>query len=156
MRYITYEDKHIISQIARLHESELERQNQDYQQTTLSVALREEMLLNGLYHGTDVLITHIVDDTLIGVIWGRYLKHEQKVIIEFLYVALRYRQQGIASKLKDEIERWAIEQGAEEIQGTVDAHNIMMQQLNQQKGYQVSKVIMTKKLPLNNEHNKDK
>ena len=70
MRYITYEDKHIISQIAQLHETELERQHQDYQQTTLSVALREEMLLNGLYHGTDVLITHIVDDTLIGVIWG--------------------------------------------------------------------------------------
>ena len=54
-----------------------------------------------------------------------FCSYEQKVLIEFLYVALRYRQQGIASKLKDEIEQWAIGQGAEEIQGTVDAHNII-------------------------------
>lgn len=156
MQYISYKDKSIISQIAQLHERELERQNQDYKQTTLSVALREEMLLNGLYYGTDILITQQIDGNLGGVIWGRYLKREHKVIIEFLYVAFKYRQQGIASMLKDAIEAWALTNGAKELQGTVDAHNITMQQLNKQKGYQVSKVIMTKKLPSNNEQGEDK
>ncbi|MCG7339785.1 GNAT family N-acetyltransferase [Staphylococcus sp. ACRSN] len=151
MNFIKYSDKEIISKVAQLHENELEKQEKDYKKTALSIALREEMILSGIYHGTDALIVETSNQTLIGVIWGRFLKGEQKVITEFLYVALNYRRQGIASSLKDAIEDWAIVKGASQIQGTVSAQNVLMQQLNIKKGYHMDKVIMTKNIPLSNE-----
>ncbi|WP_210236952.1 hypothetical protein, partial [Mesorhizobium sp. M4B.F.Ca.ET.200.01.1.1] len=48
-----------LNEIAEIHEQQLNEQYEQYQNTTISVALRKEMIENGLMANTDVVIIEI-------------------------------------------------------------------------------------------------
>src|SRR5699024_12157659 len=85
-------------------------QYEQYQNTTISVALRKEIIENGLMDNTDVVIIEIQQQQMIAFIWARYLKQYQKVIIEMMYVSEDYRNQGITKALKKEVQIWRSEE----------------------------------------------
>lgn len=100
MEYLKQTQQQYLNEIAEIHEQQLNEQYEQYQNTTISVALRKEMIENGLMANTDVVIIEIQQRRMIAFIWARYLKQYQKVIIEMLYVSEDYRNQGIAKVLK--------------------------------------------------------
>jgi len=151
MEQLSLTQKQYITEIAAIHESEIESQNDNYKKSRMSVALREEMIMSGLKFNTDRIWIEKEQETIIGYIWGRYLKEDNKIVIELLYVAKNYRKRGVATQLKYKVEEWGQTIGAQKIESTVTKNNIQMQQLNLKMDYQVSKVIMTKNLNVNNE-----
>lgn len=151
MEYLKQSHQQYLNEIAEIHERQLNQQYEQYQNTTISVALRKEMIENGLIANTDVVITEIQDQQMIAFIWARYLKQYQKVIIEMMYVSEDNRNQGIAKALKKEVEIWAYSRGASEIESTVVNHNHAMKNLNFKLGYYISTVTMNKRLRINNE-----
>lgn len=151
MEYLKQTQQQYLNEIAEIHEQQLNEQYEQYQNTTISVALRKEMIENGLMANTDVVIIEIQQRRMIAFIWARYLKQYQKVIIEILYVSEDYRNQGIAKVLKKEVEIWAHAKGALEIESTVVNHNNAMKDLNFKLGYHISSVTMNKRLIINNE-----
>lgn len=82
----------------------------------------------------------------IGFIWAKLEQQHKQVKIHNLFVVEAFRNQGIASRLKEEIERWAIENNASSIVTTVDSKNEAMIHINQSNGYQTEKLIMRKNL----------
>ncbi|WP_436860050.1 GNAT family N-acetyltransferase [Staphylococcus caeli] len=154
MEQLRLPQKVFIHQIATIHETELARQYNQYSCTSLSIALRVEMIEHGLKYNDDrILIETNEQNEIIAFIWARYIQNERKVLIEILFVDERFRQQHIGESLKMAIESWAIEKGAQSIEGTVAADNKAMQALNLSMGYQINSVVMTKKLIINNEDN---
>ncbi|MDH9162242.1 MULTISPECIES: GNAT family N-acetyltransferase [Staphylococcus] len=154
MKKVSYQQKDYIYEIAKIHERELERQYENYHMSSISIALREEMIERGLYYKRDIILADFEKNQLKGFIWARYEKNLDKVVIEMLYVDEQYRQQGLASRFKDAIEDWAILLGVQQIESTVAYDNIQMKNINLQRDYHISKVIMTKNLKTINEDNK--
>ncbi|MEJ7142193.1 GNAT family N-acetyltransferase, partial [Staphylococcus capitis] len=80
-----------------------------------------------------------------------YDKTLKTALIEMLYVETTHRNQGVATKLKKEIEAWARDKGAYTIESTVAYSNKKMQKMNFNMGYDMNKVVMVKNLLVNNE-----
>lgn len=151
MNRLTIKQTQYINRIAEVHEAELERQNTTYKRTKLSVALRIEMIEHGLRYSDDTILIQTQGEQLIGFIWARYDKTLKTALIEMLYVETTHRNQGVATKLKKEIEAWARDKGAYTIESTVAYSNKKMQKMNFNMGYDMNKVVMVKNLLVNNE-----
>lgn len=156
MEQLKLSEQRYLSEIAEIHEQELEQQYENYKKTTITVALRKEMIERGLKAETDIVLIEREHSQLIAFICARYLKQQEKVVVEILYVAKPYRHQGIAQSLKKEIELWAYAKGAVEIESTVANDNSIMQGFNIEQGYHIKKVIMSKRLTINNEDKSEK
>ncbi|SCS26558.1 GNAT family N-acetyltransferase [Staphylococcus caeli] len=154
MERLQLSQKDFIHQIATIHETELARQYDTYTCTSLSKALRIEMIEHGLKYNDDrIFIETNEQNEMMGFIWARYIPNERKALIEILFVHEMFRQQHIGTSLKKAVESWAIGQGAQSIESTIAADNMVMQSLNLNMGYQINSVVMSKKLIINNEDN---
>ena len=66
--------------------------------------------------------------------------------IELLFVYPKYRRQGFARQLKLVLEDWAMKEGAQTIQSTINTKNQAMLNLNHQIGYEDTHIKMKKDL----------
>jgi len=86
-------------------------------------------------------------DELVGFIWAyRKCDDEKSVMIMSLHVEPEYRNQGIASHLKKDLESWCREIGVHSVETTVHFDNKNMLELNQKLGYNAGMVCMKKML----------
>ncbi|MDH8679739.1 GNAT family N-acetyltransferase [Fusibacter bizertensis] len=87
------------------------------------------------------------EDDITGFIWGQKQENpENSVMIQSLYVEKRYRNIGVASKLKKNFEVWCQSEGINSIVTTVHYKNKNMLELNRKLGYEPGMVYMRKKL----------
>ena len=115
------------------------------------MALRYEMIISRLKYANDIILINEHAGSLKGFIWAHYEPQLKIVQIEVLYVKPDFRRQGIASKLKRDIEQWANSMDAISIESTVNKENNDMVKLNENLGYQTSHLKMSKKLKGKNE-----
>ena len=146
MKQLTTKDKSLINQMAKIQESELAQAAKQPSPSAFKIALREEMIIQRLKYSRDMILVIVHENQMNAFIWGHFDEATSGVTIEMLYVAETYRRQGIATKLKQNIELWARSIDALSIQGTVDITNEHMHKLNEHLGYRTQKVIMTKSL----------
>ncbi|MDE9752388.1 GNAT family N-acetyltransferase [Staphylococcus delphini] len=148
MILLTYEDSDYIHRVAEQHVKLLQSDPlMRTQGTQMEIALYEEMIAHRLRYAGDWL--GIVTDRekhMKGYAWAHYEPANAQVTIESLYVAPEHRQQGCATELKQQIEKWSKSKGARQIIGTVQQSNQAMLQLNEALGYRVEKYIMSKSL----------
>ena len=86
-------------------------------------------------------------DEPVGFIWAyRKSDDDKNVMIMSLHVEPEYRNQGIASQLKQNLESWCKEIGVQSVETTVHFDNKNMLELNLKLGYNAGMVCMTKKL----------
>nr|WP_232796188.1 GNAT family N-acetyltransferase [Staphylococcus canis] len=83
---------------------------------------------------------------LTAYIWAHYDQPLKQVVIESLFVHPSYRSNGVATRLKKEVEEWAKSVGAEQLVGTVRMDNHAMIELNTQLGYKKEKIVMAKRI----------
>ncbi|MCD8888650.1 GNAT family N-acetyltransferase [Staphylococcus arlettae] len=155
MKQLTTKDKSLINQMAKIQESELAQAAKQPSPSAFKIALREEMIIHRLKYSRDMILCIAHEEQMAAFIWGHFDEATTSVTIEMIYVVETYRHQGIATKLKQQIEQWAISTGALSIQGTVDITNEAMQKLNEYLGYHTQKVIMTKSLQSKHEDKKE-
>lgn len=148
MRKLTVEDIDWIETIAKIQEHHIERRELHYNATQLSIALRQDMIVQRLKHSDDMILVELRENTnhVIAFIWGHFEAVHEKVITEMLYTDPHFRGMGYAKRLKAALERWAIEKQAKSIEGTIDAKNVAMIELNKAKAYEISHVKMRKDL----------
>ncbi|PTH56731.1 GNAT family N-acetyltransferase [Staphylococcus arlettae] len=155
MKQLTTKDNSLINQMAKIQESELAQAAKQPSPSAFKIALREEMIIHRLKYSRDMILCIAHEEQMAAFIWGHFDEATTSVTIEMIYVVETYRHQGIATKLKQQIEQWAISMGALSIQGTVDITNEAMQKLNEYLGYHTQKVIMTKSLQSKHEDKKE-
>ncbi|EHJ07884.1 GNAT family N-acetyltransferase [Staphylococcus simiae] len=146
MREINISESDYLWHMATIQEHMLDKLEKHYHATSFSIALRYEMIVSRLQNGNDKIYIIEVHQQLIAFIWAHLDKVTMNVHIEMLYVNEWYRSRGLATKLKKQIEQWAIEHHARQISGTINSANKDMIALNNHLGYDVSHVIMTKYL----------
>lgn len=99
-------------------------------------------------HKTSDILCCVAKDNsqIIAFIWAEINDEDNEVLdIISLWTNKNYRGQGIATKLKIELERWAkAETNAKKISTTVNANNKSMVLLNQKLGYEINYYRMTK------------
>jgi len=105
-------------------------------QTTLS-----KMMTNKCYIR---IVQEQHSNTLIGFVWAEVF--DDHVMIISLYVKKAYRNQGIASQLKKDLETWCLNQEIYTIKTTVSYKNTNMLKLNMDLGYEPRMVHMVKHL----------
>lgn len=115
------------------------------QSLKLATSLEYEAIKRSLKYENSVLKGALVQGKCIGFIWAKYNVHDREVKIYHLFVQKMHRNKGVATALKQEIEKWAKDAGAYAIISTVHAHNETMIGLNESMGYEVEKMIMRKK-----------
>lgn len=86
------------------------------------------------------------NDEIIGFIWAEVNEDNSEVVdIISLWTSENYRGQGIATKLKIQLEDWTKNKtNAKKISTTVSAKNKAMLALNQKLGYEINSYKMTK------------
>ncbi|EIM5219579.1 GNAT family N-acetyltransferase [Staphylococcus pseudintermedius] len=148
MILLTYEDSDYIHRVATEHVKLLQSDTLIRTQgTQIEIALYEEMIAHRLRYAGDWLgIVTDREEYMKAYAWAHYEPANAQVTIESLYVDPEYRQQGYATELKQQIEKWAKSQGARQIIGTVQQSNQAMVELNEALGYRVDKYIMSKSL----------
>lgn len=146
MREINISENDYLWHIATIQEHMLDSLEDNYQATSLSIALRYEMIVSRLQHDNDKIYIIEEHQQLIAFIWAHLDKAKKSVQIEMLYVNELYRNKGLATNLKKKIELWSIENHATKISGTVNRVNEDMIALNHRLGYAVSHIVMTKYL----------
>lgn len=88
------------------------------------------------------------EDGIQGFIWAYKLKDKlNEVMILSLYVADKYRNQGVATILKEKLEEWCYDEGVSKIHTTVNYKNSKMISLNSKMGYKAGMVSMVKDIP---------
>ncbi|WIV11453.1 GNAT family N-acetyltransferase [Proteiniborus sp. MB09-C3] len=94
-----------------------------------------------------LMIAEDEQDKIQGFIWAcKQEKPQDSVMILSLYVARDYRRQGIATKLKELLEKWCRQEGIKTIHTTTHYNNHNMIVLNQKLGYVPGMVHMIKTL----------
>lgn len=92
-------------------------------------------------HKTPNILCYIAENNgdVIAFIWAEINEKDKDVLDIFsLWTDQKYRGQGIATKLKIELERWAkAETNTKKISTTVSANNKNMVLLNQKLGYEI-------------------
>lgn len=144
MRVLNKNERDYIHQIANIHEILLTETEPGYQYTSLSIALRFEMICSRLEYSNDKIYIVENDTQLCAFIWGHFNSETQTVSIELLYVEPQYRNRGLATRLKCGIENWAKSIKAKQIISTVHKDNMIMISLNKRLGYHLSHVKMHK------------
>lgn len=88
-------------------------------------------------------------EDLQGFIWAYKLKDKaDEVMILSLFVADKYRKQGVATVLKEKLEEWCQSEGVSKIHTTVNYSNSKMISLNSKMGYKAGMVAMVKEIEL--------
>lgn len=78
------------------------------------------------------------DDKIVGYILGEKISKDlYDVVIH--YIENRYRRQGIASKLKEEILKYAKSLGCKKIRSLVRSDNVASVQLNKKAGWEIER-----------------
>lgn len=99
-------------------------------------------------HKTSNILCCVVEDNnqIIAFIWAEINEKDNEVLdIKSLWTNKNYRERGVATKLKIELEKWAKAQtDARKISTTVSANNKAMVLLNQKLGYEINYYTMTK------------
>lgn len=99
-------------------------------------------------HKTSDILCCVAEDNsqIIAFIWAEINDEDNEILdIISLWTNKNYRGQGIATKLKIELERWAkAETNAKKISTTVSTNNKSMVLLNQKLGYKINYYRMTK------------
>ncbi|WP_323703121.1 GNAT family N-acetyltransferase [Mammaliicoccus sp. Dog046] len=113
---------------------------------TLAISLEFEAMKRALEFETSLLLGAFSNQICVGFIWSKFEVQNKEVKIYNLFVEEAYRRQGIATKLKQEAEKWASQIGAHTIVSTVHANNQQMIDINKSMDYEIEKVIMRKKL----------
>ncbi|AUW63900.1 MULTISPECIES: GNAT family N-acetyltransferase [Staphylococcus] len=149
MRSLSITDDQLIENIASIHEYYLEKSGLNYHATTLSIALRQEMIERRLNMNQDII--YVIESKHdfrepSAFIWGHFETSTKVVTIEMLYTHPHCRNSGIATNLKLALEQWAIEKDAHSIKSTVDANNEQMIHINREQGYDITHVKMRKDL----------
>ncbi|CAM4173339.1 GNAT family N-acetyltransferase [Staphylococcus schweitzeri] len=144
MRALNKNERDYIHQIANIHELLLTETESGYRCTSLSVALRFEMICSRLEYSNDKIYIVENDSQLCAFIWGHFNSEKQIVSIELLYVEPQYRNRRLAARLKCGIESWAKSIKAKQVVSTVHKDNVTMISLNKRLGYQLSHVKMYK------------
>lgn len=137
----------ILHQISKWHNMTPKLWIEDYKPTAedLKETIKRivETEKSGLYLG----IAQDDQDELVGFIWAyRKSDDEKSVMIMSLHVEPEYRNQGIASQLKQNLESWCKEIGVQSVETTVHFDNKNMLELNLKLGYNAGMVCMKKKL----------
>lgn len=85
---------------------------------------------------------------IVSFLWAELSEKNPSVLdIMSLWTDLEYRRQGLATKLKVELEKWAKkQQGIKEIHTTVSKKNEKMVELNEKLGYETSYYRMIKQV----------
>ena len=99
------------------------------------------------HKASDVLCCVAEDGNhVIAFIWAEINENDKEVLdIVSLWTNKDYRGQGIATKLKIELEKWAkVKTNSKKISTTVSANNKTMLLLNQKLGYDINYYKMTK------------
>ncbi|MEJ7541702.1 GNAT family N-acetyltransferase [Staphylococcus intermedius] len=148
MILLTPEDRDYIHLVAVQHVQLLQSDTlMRSQGTQMEIALYEEMIAYRLrYAGDWIGVLTDAHQHMKAYAWAHYEPTNAQVTIESLYVDPEFRQQGYATELKRQIEKWAQSKGARQIIGTVQQSNQAMLQLNKALGYRVEKYIMSKSL----------
>lgn len=149
MRILSVTDYQLIENIANIHEYYLEKSALNYYATTLSIALRQEMIERRLKMNQDII--YVIESNHdfkepSAFIWGHFEMSTKVVTIEMLYTHPDFRNSGVGTSLKQALEQWAIEKDAHSIESTVDANNEQMIHINRERGYDVTHVKMRKDL----------
>lgn len=149
MRILSVTDYQLIENIANIHEYYLEKSALNYYATTLSIALRQEMIERRLKMNQDII--YVIESNHdfkepSAFIWGHFEMSTKVVTIEMLYTHPDFRNRGVGTSLKQALEQWAIEKDAHSIESTVDANNEQMIHINRERGYDVTHVKMRKDL----------
>lgn len=145
-RKINKEDVHM-SKIAYIHNQTPKAWIKGYQvkeedvQNTLKRLQREEQ---------ENVYVAVAEEKgkLLGFIWGE--KTADKFMILSLYTEPAFRKQKIATKLKEMLEEWALENEISVIQTTVHYTNQNMISLNEKMGYRPGMVWMEKRIEKKN------
>ncbi|MBO1198853.1 GNAT family N-acetyltransferase [Staphylococcus simiae] len=146
MREINISESDYLWHMATIQEHMLDKFEAHYHASSLSIALRYEMIVSRLQNDKDKIYIIEEHQQLIAFIWAHLDKVTMNVQIEMLYVNEWYRSRGLATQLKKQVEQWGIEHHAKQISGTINSTNEDMIALNNHLGYDVSHVIMTKHL----------
>lgn len=146
MRQLNLSNQKLINEVATIHEKLLESQEANYKATRTSIALRIEMINARLRHCQDMILIIEDNQELQALIWGHFEKQTKVVTIELLFVYPKYRRQGFARQLKLVLEDWAMKEGAQTIQSTINTKNQAMLNLNHQIGYEDTHIKMKKDL----------
>lgn len=89
------------------------------------------------------------DDGIQGFIWAyKIVEKPNEVMILSLFVADKYRKQGVATILKEKLEDWCLAEGIQKIHTTVNYSNAKMISLNSKLGYKPGMVSMVKDIPV--------
>nr|WP_263314075.1 GNAT family N-acetyltransferase [Mammaliicoccus sp. Marseille-Q6498] len=129
-----------VSQMAALSFKE------ESQSMNVAVLLEFEAIKRSLQYEKSALVGAFNNEECVGFIWAKYDDSSKTAKIYNLFVSENYRNKGIATNLKQEIESWAVKMGAHTIVSTVDVRNVNMIHINESMDYEVEKIIMRKKL----------
>ncbi|MDK2843188.1 MAG: hypothetical protein PWQ17_2695 [Anaerophaga sp.] len=142
-------DADLVRQIAEIHENAPSEWRDDHEVSDDRIQRRIEDLKTKITDsGFYLLMAQAPSGDLIGFHWLEIEEENKRRIghIGSLWVAQKYRRQGIGKKMKEKAEVWAKKAGAEELRTEVYFANSRMIEYNKKLGYRPGQVIMTKDL----------
>lgn len=147
LKNISIHDSELISKIALEHSKAPLNWNKNYSYTTEEVNQDIERIKNFLKSKKAIILADLLNNELKGFIWGEIADNNlNQLEIISLWVDKENRQQGIASNLKIELEKYCKQNQIRTITTSVFANNHKMLNLNKKLGYEIVYHKMKKKL----------
>ncbi|WP_414043812.1 GNAT family N-acetyltransferase [Macrococcus sp. EM39E] len=132
MRSLLTTETEVLKKIARIHELMPKAYDKKYSATELDIKLRYESMSLLMMHRNDQILLIEDDNTLCAFLWY----HIGDVVhIKSTYVDPKFRNLGLATQLKRQIEIIAKENHINTIYSDVHPSNIAMIRLNGKLGY---------------------
>ena len=136
-----------ISRIARLHQKGPLAWIEGYEVSEKAVKATFDVLSESQENPKTHVIVARVSDKLLGFHWLSITSEDSKLgRIESLWVDEKYRNKGIAKRLKEHGEVWLKEKGVTRVKTAVFYVNKRMIDINLKAGFTPGQVEMTKKL----------
>ncbi|MCD8511717.1 MAG: GNAT family N-acetyltransferase [Bacillus sp. (in: Bacteria)] len=142
---LTHEDVNSLFFIAQTHEALPAAWVHNYEISNEAIKATANQLIDK--HKDNTVFCTVIenDDDIISFIWAEQNSTiSNQVDIISLWTKEDVRGQGLAKKLKNELEIWAKERGASQIHTTVSKANTTMIRLNEELGYEVEYYRMYK------------
>ncbi len=137
----------LIRKIALLHNETPRQWNREHGFSDEDIEKTMEWIINTEREDLYLQLAEDEDKNLSGFIWAaRMPGYENLAIIISLYVAESYRRQGLARRLKEDLEAWCREKKIKSILASVHYSNQAMLELNKKLGYKAGMVSMRKDL----------
>jgi len=137
----------ILTQIAKWHNLTPKLWNPDYRVSDADIEKTVQRIKNTKNEDLFLAIAEDNKGQAQGFIWAyKQEKPKDSIMILSLYTTEEYRRCGVATNLKELLEKWCQIEGIKKIQTTVHYNNPNMMELNQKLGYIPGMVYMTKTL----------